>query len=514
MKQTIHQLLVSFLLISICTTNINAQGISFEETWKEFLANNKVTNTSELPHPGNSSIDYPKYCLIYANTSFCGNDVNKAEDFMSKIREFGEKRYSTIPGFRTRFLDLENKMTAYFKTEELWNRFLINHNVTLAELESAKDAVRVCEKGTLAKYTFMEAYVNYCNGKVNKAQDRFENYVLQIVDRTSLEASDVKGLEKEMRVMRKVFAGLKALKPAWRKYVATGVSPGFTIEIPELQCNLVPNMKVALLQGAADVCTIGEDKLEDIEDLIEDNNVPPGEEFNTQFKKYKKEVGAYTGNMAVLNTAWKEFVPNNYLEEPIDFTQEYCDKEAQIKLYIMKGMLDVCGWAKQMLKEIDGVRKEYNPSLDDITTGKITALADALQSKNDDFDTLGIIWTDFIAGEDTIVKEFELQAQYCNLIAQVRSWAVKGHFYYCDQGAHYLKLINRFEKEYNLTYDADMTCAIQRLRRKVWECKRYEISLQAQEKTSSDMTSSAYKKAYKKLLKKADIGKQPEWCDY
>ena len=184
MKSLIPSFL-GILLFCGVYTNASAQVINFEETWKAFLQNNKTSNISKLPQPPTNSIDFPKYCLMYANSNFCFNRVGNAERFMKKIVEFGEEKYKAIPGFTARYTDLKDKIQAYQDLDVIWKRFLDSYDVTLKDLEEVKAARTVCEKGTLAKYTQMETYIYYCQGDIEKAQDVFENYVLMIVDKTS-----------------------------------------------------------------------------------------------------------------------------------------------------------------------------------------------------------------------------------------------------------------------------------------------------------------------------------------
>lgn len=472
---------VLFSGILISNTS-NAQVINFEETWKEFLKNNKVSNISKIAKPEKSSINYPKYCLIYATTNFCSDDITKSEQFMAEIAAFGDK-FTTIPGFIGRYQDLEAKISAYHGCDKLWKRYLQKHDVTLNELENIKQARRVCEKGTLAKYTVMEAYTHYCNGNIIKAQDIFENYVLQIVDRTSLKISDVEGLAGEIVVFRKLFKSLKELDPVWKEFVATGETEGFDVEIPEMACNSTPLMKKHVLNGAANICTEGLKYLKMVKDLEPQNQDNIDKDLAAKIVWLEQMAKEYSGDLATLDKAWRQFVPNNTLDMELDFMLEYCDKEAQAKSYLMKGIIEVCGFGKVMLGKVNALESDFKLSFDQTTKDKVQYLEDLIQSKKDDFDSLGTIWTDFLQGGDTIIHEFELQAEYCNIMAQIRSWTVKGHFYYCDQGEHYLKLVDEYETKYDLKYDNDLKCAIQRLRAKVWNCKFIEYSEQARRET-------------------------------
>ena len=206
----ILQITLCFVFLAISVSS-NAQLINFEETWKAFLDNNKTSNISKLPQPPTNSIDFPKYCLMYANSNFCFNKVGNAQRFMQKIEEIGAEKYKTIPGFVERYEDLGTKIKSYHALAKIWNGYLEDHQISLEKLETVSTARRVCEKGTLAKYTQMETYAYYCMGDVEKAQDIFENYVLQIVDKTNLKISDVKGLEDEVAVFRQLFKVLPVL---------------------------------------------------------------------------------------------------------------------------------------------------------------------------------------------------------------------------------------------------------------------------------------------------------------
>ncbi|MGB0861733.1 MAG: hypothetical protein ACPGXZ_02395 [Saprospiraceae bacterium] len=457
--------------------NAQAQVVNFDETWKEFLSNNKVSNISKLPKPAKASINYPKYCLMYGTTNFCSNSVTDAENYISEIRNFGEEGYRKIPGFIKRFQDLDNKILAYHNTNDLWDDFLETHQVDFDKLEKNKLARRVCEKGTLAKYTFMETYGYYCKGDVYKAQKLFENYVLQIVDRTTLKVSDVEGLDDEIREFRKLFKATAQLEKDWKRFIRTGKSKGFDLEVPIMECNSVPAIKSYILIAAEDMCTKSMDMLEKIEDIEEQNQDYIDDELAEKIAWLKKTAKTYNGDLARLNRAWKDFLPDNELSKSneIEFMLEYCDKEAQARSYLMNGLSNVCGFGKLMLGKITKLQIEHDLEFSDIVNDKLDELEVSIGSQKDDFDTLGTIWREFLDGGDTLVKEFELQAEYCNIIAQIRSWTIKGHFYYCDQGEHYLKLVEKYEKKYGLEYDNDLQCALQRLRNKVWNCKNYEL---------------------------------------
>ena len=196
MKFQLRTLLILFIGMIGYLPLVQAQFVNFQDTWKEFLSDEKTSNISKLTKPSSKEvIDYSKYCLMYANTYFCGGNIGDSEEQMEEIRNIGANAYNQISGFKERFEDLELKIKAYHKVNRLWKIFLIKRNVRLEDLE-IEAATQVCEKGTLAKYFHMATYASYCQKDLAKAKDYFENRVLKLVERTSLNVSDVDGLKR------------------------------------------------------------------------------------------------------------------------------------------------------------------------------------------------------------------------------------------------------------------------------------------------------------------------------
>ncbi|MEZ4988578.1 MAG: hypothetical protein R2795_26745 [Saprospiraceae bacterium] len=77
-----------------------SQTANFDETWKEFLANDKISNMSELAVPDKvyDKPDYAKYLLMNTNTDFCQSDVAEAEKLMDQIDAIDANILTSIPG--------------------------------------------------------------------------------------------------------------------------------------------------------------------------------------------------------------------------------------------------------------------------------------------------------------------------------------------------------------------------------------------------------------------------------
>ncbi len=485
-----------FILFFLLSQNISAQFVNFEDTWTEFLADSKTSNISQLVKPSKDQTEnYAKYCLMYANDHFCADEINNSEELMAEVRKIGEPMYSTIEGFKEKFVDLEGKIKAYHAVDKVWKIFLKNGTVAMSDL-NIENGGRVCEKGTLAKFSYMKYWAHYCDAEVGKAKDMFEKRVLKLAEHTTLEIKDVEGLAPKVTATKELFAGLKELGPAWKEFIETDESPGFETDFPLMECYSIPTMKVYMLRAATDVCKNGSEMLEKINKLKKTNTHKIPEDLAAKIKWLEKESGNFTGDMAKLEAAWKEFVPTDTLNKgTAGLTGEYCHKDAQIKAYTMIGTIEACDKGAQMLKNIADVQEEFEPELDDTTLEKIKNLEAKLKDYEADIEALNTTWKEFIDGEDTLTGPYELKNFYCDKIAQVKSWAIKGHMSPCDKGKGYLTQIDKLKKKNKLEFDDELACRVLRLEGKVYQCRYIELVKQAHKETHAEREAFGPKSA-------------------
>ncbi|MFT5264419.1 MAG: hypothetical protein ACI8YQ_003165 [Polaribacter sp.] len=485
MKSTTQYLFTLLFAFTAFTTS--AQVANFEETWKEFLSKEKISNISDMTKPPkNQKMDYAKYCLMYTNTYYCSGNISGAQKQMEEIRVVGEDVYTKIPGFAERHDILDINIEAYHEVNQLWNNFLKNKTVNFEALEDLSYAQKVCEKGTLAKYAYMMAYGNYCKGDLAEAKRFFNKRVMTLVEKTSLNLSDVNGLEAEVGTMKKVLAGLNALGPAWKEYLNTDVSPGFDTELPEIACNPVPSIKAYILKAAVDVCDNGTEMLEKISTLQSNSDVTLSGPLAEKLDWLKSEVKKYNGDVATLNKAWKDFIPDNELDSELDFTKEYCEKNAQIKSYIMDGTINACviGWEK--LEQVVTIWKAEKIDLDDITLAKIKGLKTKLESAKKDEENLASLWSTFVENRDTLTEKYELADFYCNNMLQVKSWAIAGHMDACTNGQSFIDKIDILQKEESLKFTDTLNCSVKHLRQKIYDCRYWELVDVARKETHAE----------------------------
>ena len=481
MKLTLNHLFCLIIALGFTLPTAFGQLANFDKTWEEFLKDDKISSVSELVKPPKTDKrNYAKYCLIYAKVRFCNSKVTEAEQYLAEIEAIGDAQYGAIPGFRKKHTYIKTMLSAYHKTDELWETFLINHSVDLGELAEAKDALRVCDKGTLAKYTYMEAYGYYCSGNVAQATNRFDNRVLAIVDRTSLRMSDVNGLSGEVKNMRSLITAVHKLDDEWDNFIRTGKTRGFTTDIPVFDCNKTPLIKAYILEAASDLCGKGEDQLKKIRRLQRSSNVQMDGELTARVKWLEGEVGGGSGDLAALNNAWKELMDYNWVDNPVGIDGKYCEKENNIKAFIMYGVINDCFEGPEMIEKSEAFQRKYNLTLSSDVAQKLQFLKDKIDQNNQNTVDLGNIWKEFVENGDTMEREFELSALYCDKISQVTSWVIKGHFDHCDQGEHYLDLIEKMVTDSDLRISEELECRIQRLKVKIWNCQIDQLHRETQ----------------------------------
>ncbi|GJM34192.1 MAG: hypothetical protein DHS20C18_31930 [Saprospiraceae bacterium] len=496
-------------LFFISTTTF-AQTVNFDETWKEFLTNDKISNMSELIKPDKvyDQPDYAKYLLMNTNSNFCQSEVDDAERLMAELQEIDVRLQKSIPGFVIKRDELETKIKAYHSIDAIWKRFLQTKEVKLEELEAVKAAKTICEKKTLAKYSYMTAYYHFCEGNVSRSKDLFENRTLKLTEKTSLRIEDVEGLAPEVAKMKTLFQDIPKLEVAWKTYMKTGVSPGFDIELPLFLCYPIPNMKALVLRGVADVCNSGQAMLEDIKELQAESGVAPSGELKEKVKELEAAIGKNETNLSVLNKAWEAFIPNNKVKHVGRYGYEYCSKEPLIRAYIMDGFAYVCELGGEMLLKIDSIRRSERIELEEITMVKINEL----EALNEEYRSNGVkidkLWNKFIARGNTLVEDYESADFYCDNIHQVKDWTMKGLSGTCEEGLRYLEQIEEFQSTFEFNFYEGLECRIQNLRVKIWDCRYQGLEKLARIEASSD----SYEERLGELLEEYGMGERPEVC--
>ena len=510
MMQINYRLLCLFMGILCLSSNGFAQTVNFEETWKEFLENNKISNMSQLDKPNKDydPLNYIKYLLMNTNTSFCQGDVERAEELLAAINDIEVKAHQAIPGFVKKLDDLESKVKAYHSMDAIWNNFLDTKEVDLKDLNAIKAAKTSCEKSTLAKYSYMTVYAHFCQGNIPRAKNILENRTLRLTEKTTLRVEDVRGLAPEVAKMKVLFQKIDKLDASWKNYVATGVSPGFDEELPLFSCYPVPNMKEWLLKGAANLCDSGQTMLDKIKDLQAESGVDMGRELTKKVKELEAALAQREAELDVLNEAWEAFLPNNEVQKPRKYGYEYCSSEPLIRAYIMDGFVNLCGNAEESLRQISDFSELEITALASDTKQKINELQDAYIEKQSEEEAINGVWSEFVAQGDTLLGDYYLADYYCDHVYDVKSWVIKGLASDCKQGLEYLKQIDEVKETLEFEFTKDVRCRVTKLRTKVWDCQYEVLKKLATIQVSADSIDIRIGE----LIEEYGIGQRPEVC--
>lgn len=505
-----------FLAIGIffANTPTNAQTSNFEETWKEFLVNNKISNMSALAKPNKQyeAAKYAKYLLMNTNTNFCQSKVETAEELMAEVQAIDVMVYKPIEGFVDKKKDLESKIEAYYSVDAIWKQFLLTKEVDIDQLDAIEATKSICEKRTLAKYSYMRAYNLFCEGEIAEAKNIFENRTLRLTEKTSLRVKDVEGLAKEVRTMKQLFQDMEKLDVNWKQYLRTGVSPGFDIDLPLFPCYPIPNMKEFVLKGVADVCSSGTMMLEKIKQLEEESGVDIDDrDLIAKIKELEGAIQANEDRLAALNTAWEAFIPDNKVKHMGQFGYEYCEKEPLIRAYIMDGFAYICEMGEDMLQKIDELQGDEITPLEDITMIKINELAELTEQYRIDGQKIEKQWDSFIAQGDRLTQDYESAELYCDNIHQVKDWAMRGLTASCEEGHLYLEQIENFQATFEFNFTEELECKVQKLRIAVWDC-RYEALDNLARIEAEASVDETYEQRLEKLLAEYGMQDRPEVC--
>lgn len=500
-----------YFLINIffISTTANTQTVNFDETWKEFLTNNKISDMSELVRPDKvyDLPDYAKYLLMNTNSDFCQSEMESAEGLMAEVQAIDAQVLKSIPGYVEKMVDLETKIKAYHSIDGIWKRFLQTKEVRLEELEAITATKTICEKKTLAKYSYMTAYYHFCQGNIARSRDIFENRTLRLTEKTTLRVADVEGLAAEVAKMKTLYQDMSKLEIAWRAYVETGVSSGFDTELPLFLCNPIPNMKEFVLKGAADLCHSGPTMLANIRDLQAKSGVTPKGDIGEKVKALEMAIQQNEASLSALNREWEAFLPTNKVGR-MEYGHEYCTKESLVRAYIMDGFAFPCNLAEEMIDKIDSLQLVDPTPLEQITLTKINELAAFYQQHYSNGDKIDRIWNSFVANGDVLTQDYQSTDMYCDYVQLAKDWTMKGlSAGTCEEAIPYLEKIEEVNQSFEWVFYEELECRVKKLRFKVWDC-RY----QALEKLARIEAPDSYEKRLEELMKEYGMEGRPEVC--
>ena len=450
-----------------------APAQSLEETWLKFLDEEKTVDIRGLsrPHPTADAADYAKYLLMKMNSAFCQSDLAGAEDFRARLDEIDGPVRASVDGLEARYKGVRERVAAYHRVDELWDEFVRTGVSPAAELERVEGMGLMCERGTLAKYSYMMSAARFCGGDVAGARELFEDRTLRLASATSWRFDDVAGMAPRVERMQAVYAALPMLERDWRTFVKTGESPGFSREFPVVACNPELSVRAAILRGMADVCGAGAEALESIETWQAAAAVSLPPEVDAQLIGLEEAVAAQQTAISNLEAAWSAFLEQGKVDYSKPYGYDYCATEPLIRAYLLDGFGYVCELGESSLAAIDSLQRVRRLRLAPAVKEKLSELRALRKTYNENGRTIEAVWDDFLADGDTLLVDYVSTDEYCDQIQQVKDWTIRGLMGDCDEAVAYLNAIEEFNARFDFVFYEDLECRVQNLRARVWRCR-------------------------------------------
>jgi hypothetical protein len=465
MNQHMRITLAFIAILAFCNPAAQAQLVNMEETWQEFLSNKKASNISELVKPEKGqAANYVKYCLIYANTYFCGDNMRSADEMMKEIELMGKDVRDKIPGYEERYEGLKEKIKAYKDFDPLWKKFKNDRNsVSRQDVEALSAASNICERGTLCKYFYIISYDYFCDLDLKNARTTFDSRVRKLTG-TTFNPRNVEGLGEEVEKMDKFWVAMDEMTPAWEAYMQTNISPGMVADMPVFDCYVIPNMKVCLLKAAHDLCTIGEVMLKQLRELEQKSLQPIPDEITEKIAWLDEQVSTNKTDLAVVNTYWKKFISTDKVPADAVYKYEFaCDREAEIKAYLLDGFVHPCTKGAAALESIATIRKTHKPDMNSVTSEKLKKLQELVAAENKNVAALDKAWADFLP-DDKLSGTLDLSLKYCNNADQIRAYIIDGLGDVCANGKKRVEDIDDVLAENEVELEAKVAEKLEKLR--------------------------------------------------
>ena len=501
------------LVLTWALLPISSTAQSFEETWIEFLQERKVSNIKGLGKPDKATDqqDYAKWLLMNANSRFCQSDPARAEELTTELLDMGTEVYDGIGGFTPRLEYLQEGFEAYDTVDELWRGFLGGAGADVERLQAVETVKRLCEKATMAKYTFMLAEGYYCRGEVEEARDIFENRTLRLAEKTTLRVEDVEGLAPRVATYKKLFAGLRALDAAWESYLDTGESPGFERELPVVSCYTTPNLKAYVLRGLASPCTQGADMLGRIAELTGGRDELTDPDLEAGLDDLRARVGTVDGRRADLEAAWAHFIANDKVSPDLAYGYDYCEPEPLVRAYLLDGYTFVCDYAEFALEQVDSLRRATRVKLSGETREKMRELAKRRDEYIANGASIDEVWGFFVANDDQLLQDYTSTDRYCDHVQEVKDWTMRGLTTSCENAPGYLELIDEFSANFEFEFFPELECRIQKLRIRIWECRHQLLRDLAEAEAAASAQDAAARLA--ELMVEYEMPERPAECE-
>jgi len=255
-------------------------------------------------------------------------------------------------------------------------------------------------------------------------------------------------MEEEVANIKK---DLTILNTFWKKFVRSGeIQAGINYK-HEFACDREAEVKAYLMDGFSDPCVEGEKALEAISEIRKEHKPALASTTMDKLKELKGMVKKWSGDVAVLDEAWEDFVPDNKLSKEVTFTFDYCEPLAIIKAHIIDGTINVCDRGGSSLEAIENVMDENEVSLTPTMEEKLATLTSEANRIGKKHGTLQKAW-DYLLETGEVSDDYEYDYGFeCNRLLDVRAYLLDGYTNPCLSGNYGLGEVAKVRKKHNVT---------------------------------------------------------------
>jgi len=369
--------------------------------------------------------------------------------------------------------------------EDTWKEFLRNSktsNISKLVKPSKDDTV------DYAKYCLMNANTDFCSGKIRAAEDLM--YEIKKIGEDGYKV--IPGFKPRFDDLSLKIEAYHKVERLWRRFLNSrdvSLSELDKAAIAKKVCEKGTLAKYFYMVAYAHYC---KGEIAKARDNFENRVLKLAERTSLKIKDIVglesevKMMKTLFKSLRKLDIAWKKYIETDVspgFEAELPLVK--CYPIPSMKAYVLQATVDLCENGPEMLKKIKDLQDSNTFPIEADLGEKLKWLDNEVGDYNGDLDTLNKAWKEFVVN-DTLTSGILYDFEYCQKMAQIKAWTIGGHMDPCNRGQENLDKIDSLQKSFNLTFDDELSCRVLRLRGKVYQCRYWELVLQARKETHAE----------------------------
>ena len=318
---------------------------------------------------------------------------------------------------------------------------------------------KATDKLDYAKYLLMNTNTNFCQSKVNRAEDLMAEINSIYTDYMHKAIPGFTGKKEDLEAKMKAYSSIDVV---WNQFLRTKEVDQDKLEAVEAartSCEKQTLAKYSYMSAYYHLC---EGDIEQSRNIFENRTLKLAEKTTLRVKDVKglaaevKKMKTLYRNMSKLDVAWNSFVRTNKspgfdLEIPL-FN---CNPIPNMKVLVLNGVRDLCDQGPRNLDKIASLQADSGVQPEGALRKKIEALEAAIAEKDDDLAILNEAWEAFIP--ENIVQHLGTYGyDYCTKEPLIKAYIMDGFANVCGMAEESLQKIDDLQRK-EVTKLEDMT---------------------------------------------------------